>query len=178
MFSSKLQKKQVPFLIGFIDGMLTALSLAAGKLFEPNDHITLMLALRVACVSLASSGFVYFVATYTDLRGQLVHAEKELNLTKSGQLAKSRLGKKVLVQSTLDAIISGVSGFIGSLIPLGAAIVVPNWPWIAIAFSSFILGSLGYILGRCVGRSPIIWALALALGGLLITYIGFLLHIV
>lgn len=172
------QERQLPILIGFVDGMLTALTLAAGKLLEVESTITFSLALRVALASLVSSGFVFFVAKYSELRGQLIHAEKQLNLTSSGKLASTRLGRKVLNQSSSDALISGLSGFLGAFLPLISAILVPEYPWFAIAFSSFILAILGFILGNAVGRKPIIWSLMLALGGLVVSLIGYLLHIV
>ncbi len=52
------------------------------------------LAIRVATAALVSGGFVFFVAKYAELRGQLIQAEKELNLTSHGKLATTTLGKK------------------------------------------------------------------------------------
>lgn len=178
MFSKWLKERQLPILIGFVDGMLTALTLAAGKLLEVNSPIDLSLALRVATASLVSSGFVFFVAKYAEQRRELVQAEKQLNLTTSGKLASTRLGRKVLIQSSVDATISGLSGFLGAFLPLFAAILVPQIPWFSILFSSFLLATLGYILGRTVGKKPLIWALMLALGGIIVSYIGYVLHIV
>jgi predicted membrane protein (TIGR00267 family) len=136
------------------------------------------LALRVAVATLVSGGFVFFVAKYAELRGQLLQAEKELNLASSGKLATTALGRKVLLTAINDAIISGSSAFIGAFLPLLIAAIDPYLPWLTLSVSIAILAIFGFILGKTVGRYPIIWSFALIVGGGLIVAIGIELHII
>jgi predicted membrane protein (TIGR00267 family) len=176
MFSKK--DKDFPILLGFIDGILTALTLCTGKLLEGGGTVDFSLAIRVATAAFITGSFVFFVAKYAELRGQLIRAEKELNIISAGKLASSALGKKTLYLSIIDAIISGISGFIGAFIPLFIAIGDPYPPWITFLFSITTLGIFGYFLGRTVGRSPIIWSISLVFGGILVIFLGIQLHIV
>lgn len=172
------QDKKFPFLLGFIDGILTALTLSTGKLWQEGAVFDFNLAVRVSIAALVSGGFVFFVAKYAELRGQLIQAEKELNLSSSGKLASTALGKKVLYSTIVDSVISGVSGFIGAFLPLLIAILDPYSPWGTLIFSVGVLGIFGFVLGKTVGRQPWIWTIALMLGGVFVILIGIKLHIV
>lgn len=174
----KYQELQFPLVIGFVDGMLTSLTFAAGSLTIADAHPTLSLALRMGAASLVSSGFVFFVGKYAELRGQLIHAGKELNIIKKGQLASTKLGKIALNRSIYDSIVSGISGFVGGFLPIIFATLDPLLPWITLLSSVIILGIFGFILGHIVGKNPYIWTGALFLGGILVSLIGIQLHII
>jgi predicted membrane protein (TIGR00267 family) len=167
-----------PFLLGFIDGLLTALTLCTGKLMQEGADLDFYFALRISFTALITGCFVFFVAKYAELRGQLIQAEKELNLVSSGRLASTALGRKVLYSSMIDAILSGVSGFIGAFFPLIVVLIDPYRPWITFSFSIAILGIFGWILGKTVGRKAALWSIALILGGLIVIFLGMKLHIV
>jgi hypothetical protein len=66
--------------IGLTDGILTALTLASGKVFSSTEPITIGLALRISAASSLSGVFVFFAAEYMRQRGALVHAERQLSL--------------------------------------------------------------------------------------------------
>jgi hypothetical protein len=85
--------------IGPVDGILTALTLAAARILTPDQPIDISLALRIALAASLSGGFVFFVAEYARLRGELVHAARHLNLASTGRLATSHLGQEVLRES-------------------------------------------------------------------------------
>ncbi len=170
--------KKFPILLGFIDGILTALTLCTGKLLQEGSTFDFSLAIRVSIAAFITGSFVFFVAKYAELRGQLIQAEKELNLASSGKLASTALGKKTLYRSIIDALISGISGFIGAFIPLLVAIGDPYLPWITFLFSLTTLGVFGFILGKTVGKSPLIWSISLIFGGVIVIFLGIQLHIV
>ena len=62
----------------------------------PGQPIDLSLAVRIALAVSLSGGFLIFVAEYARLRGELIHAERHLNLSRAGRLATTKLGKDVL----------------------------------------------------------------------------------
>jgi predicted membrane protein (TIGR00267 family) len=123
--------------IGPVDGILTALTLAAGRILTPDQPIDISLALRIALAASLSGGFVFFVAEYARLRGELVHAARHLNLASTGRLATSHLGQEVLRESVLGTVIAAATGFGGALLPLilGAAFSTISWMTIAIAIA-------------------------------------------
>lgn len=172
------EDKKFPVLLGFIDGMLTALTLCTGKLLEGGARFDLSFVFRVSLAAFITGIFVYFVAKYAELRGQLIQAEKELNLTLSGKLASTALGKQVLRTAMIDAAVSGVGGFMGAFVPLLVAVVDPYVPWITFLFSIVILGIFGFGLGKMVGKRPVVWSIAHILGGILVIFFGIELHIV
>ncbi len=172
------QSRQFPFLFGFIDGILTTLTLCTGKILEGKKGFDISLALRVATAAFITGSFVFFVAKYAELRGELVYAEKELNLASSGKLATTILGRKVLYSSAIEALIAGISGFLGAFFPLVVAIIDVYLPWITFSSSIAYLGIFGFALGRNVGRKSYLWSISLILGGIIVIIIGTLLHIV
>lgn len=84
------------FVIGPIDGILTALTFAAGRIVAAAQPIDLLLAIRIALAASLSGGFVFFVAEYARLRSELVHAGRHLTLPSARQLATSHLGSEII----------------------------------------------------------------------------------
>jgi predicted membrane protein (TIGR00267 family) len=166
-----------PLVIGPVDGILTALTLAAGRILTPDQPIDISLALRIALAASLSGGFVFFVAEYARLRGELVHAARHLNLASTGRLATSHLGQEVLRESVLGTVIAAATGFGGALLPLilGAAFSTISWMTIAIAIA--VLGLLGFAVSRAVHGNAIYWATALMVTGALLSAAGVLLHV-
>ena len=84
---------------GLIDGILNALTLAAGQLVHAGgEGATLSLALRVSVAAGATTIFVFFIAHYAQLRLDLIRHERELNFTEHGKLAATRLGHRVFFE--------------------------------------------------------------------------------
>jgi predicted membrane protein (TIGR00267 family) len=171
-------KHRLDLVAGLCDGILTALTLASGRLFNAAVPMDLSLALRVAIAAAISGGFILFVAHYAELRGELVHAERQLNLLSHGHLASTRLGRAVLREAIAGALIAGSCSFGGALLPLGVGALLPQMPECAIAVALGTLALLGGILGRVAYGNPFGWSISLLLGGLLLAYVGFRLEII
>ncbi len=163
--------------IGMTDGILTALTFAAGRLLSgvPPD---LSMALRVSAASALSGTFVFFTAEYSRQRSELVHAERQLSLTAHGRLAATHLGRAVLRDTLWAALISILFNFAGALMPLLTAALLPAKPWMAIPVAVLVLGLSGAIVAQVVYGRRIFWAFASAIAGLLLWLAGMGLHVV
>lgn len=164
--------------LGFADGILTALTLAAGGLTRSGDPISLNRVFAIATSALVSGAFVFYVAHYAQLRGELVHAERQLNLLSHGRLASTRLGYAVLKEALWAAALSSVASFFGSLIPLLTGFLLPTLRWGAVVTSMTSLGILGIALAHVVHGSYWRWCVGLVSSGALLSFIGIRLHIV
>lgn len=167
-----LARNRLDVVAGLCDGILTALTLAAGRMVGAESTLAAGLALRVAVAGASSSGFMLFVAHYSQLRSELSEAERQLNLTSHGQLAASRLGRAVLLESGAAAVVGGIAGFCGALLPLLVGVLVPSIPWLAIAAALVVLGVLGAALAIAAHGRPVVWALVLAAAGAVLAYLG------
>ncbi len=168
----------LPLVLGFSDGILTALTLAAGRLMTAGQPVSFSLGLRIAAGAFASGAFVFFVARYSELRRELIRAERQLNLTSHGQLATSHLGTQALQEALLSGLLSSLAAFCGALVPLLAAALVPAHGWVSIAAALVTLALLGVGLARAVHGRVIYWLLALMAGGAVLSVIGAYLKIV
>ena len=171
-------KNRLDLVAGLCDGILTALILAGGSLLHHGSSMSLDLSLRVAVAAAASGAFIFFVAHYAELRSELVHAERQLNLLEHGRFATTRLGRAVLKESFIGALIASICTFVGALIPMLASMIpsAPVWLGVAVAITS--LAVLGFLLARAVYGKPMRWALCLGVAGVLVAFIGLQLRIV
>lgn len=168
-----------PAVIGLMDGVLTALTLAAGKILAgPSAALTVSLALRIAFGAAASGAFIFYVAEYARLRKEIVHAERHLSLRSRGQLAVSHLGRAVIKDAALGALVSCGLNFLGALCPLLPAAIWPRAPWVALAAALLALALLGAGLARVVYGRSIAWAATLGLVGAALLVLGIEIHIV
>lgn len=158
---------------GLIDGILNALALAAGRLVQSaGDGATLSLALRVSAAAGATTIFVFFVAHYAELRLELIRHERELNFTGHGQLAATKLGRRVLKESVIKATLAAFFSVVGAMFPLVLCVLLP-WPtWLGLAITILALGVLGAMLAKTFYGSPLIWAAGLLCGGIALAYVG------
>src|SRR5437870_2624483 len=147
--------------IGLVDGILTALILAAGKVVAAGESIHLSDLLRVAVVASISAAFTFFVAQYSRFRHELVHAEKHLPLGSRGPLVKTQLGRAVFTESVIGSVISGACSFIGAVLPLLFAMIRPGATWISLGAPIAALGLLGGFLGRSTYGNTLVWAIGL-----------------
>ncbi len=171
-------KNRLDLVAGLCDGILSALILAAGRILNPGQPMSSSLAFRVAAAAAVSGAFIFFVAHYAELRGELVLAEKHLNLHPHGELVTSRLGHVILWEATEEALIASACSFCGALPPLLFGVFLPGPPWLAVAVALFALALLGIFLARTVHGSPFSWAAGLTLGGAVLTGVGAKLHII
>jgi predicted membrane protein (TIGR00267 family) len=170
-------KQIFALLLGIIDGILTALTLAAGRIIS-EEMISLTLALRIAFATSLTSSFVFFIAEYTQLRQELITVEKQLNITSRGKLATTNLGKKVFKDSMISTSVTIIFGFIGALIPLLADALFPKAAWVAIIISLAALGILGIRIASSIYANKLAWALSLMTCGIILSIVGIELHIV
>lgn len=176
---SFLKKNLFALVLGLIDGILTVLTLATGKILDKTgEAFTLSLALRVAFVTAISGCFVYFISEYSKQRHSLINFEKELNLISHGKLVTSNLGKQIIGETLLGALISGSFSFLGAFIPISGAVFYPQYSWLPIIIALLILASLGISVAKLVYGKSIRWVLALLLAGIVVSFIGFELHVI
>ena len=168
----------LPVVLGLADGILTALTLAAGELTERNNQMPANRALRIAVGALISGAFAFYVAHYSQLRGELVRAERQLNLLSHGRLASTRLGRSVLLDALWSAVISSSASFLGALVPLLTNVCLPAFRWGSVVTSISFLGVLGLALAHVVHGSYWRWCAALVAGGIILSAVGIRLHIV
>jgi VIT1/CCC1 family predicted Fe2+/Mn2+ transporter len=164
--------------IGVSDGILTALTLAAGSVLGSRVPLQIQLALRIAAASSLSGTFVFFTAEYAKLRGELVHAERQLNLTSHGRLAATRLGRAVLLETLVKAGLASACNFAGALFPLALGALLPGLAWLAIVAAILALGLLGAAVARSVRGNLFRWVAGLMAAGIVLTFLGSRLRIV
>lgn len=176
---SFLKKNLFALLLGLIDGILTVLTLATGKILnKTGGDFTLSLALRVAFVTSLSGCFVYFISEYSKQRHLLINFEKELNLNKRGKLVTSNLGKQIVRETLIGAFISSFFSFFGAFIPISGAVFFPQFAWLPIVIALLILAFLGVGLSKLVYGKSIRWVLALLFTGIVVAFIGYELNVI
>lgn len=164
--------------LGFVDGIINALTLAAGSIIGSAPPMTLTLAIRISLFALGTGSLVLFVSGYVDLRSELVRATRQLNLARNKNLAITHLGRAVLREGAIDAGAGGVASFLGCLLPLLVAVLVPDRAWVAIIVAIAMLAALGAVFAISVGGRWPVWALSLASSGIALTAVGLWLKIV
>jgi predicted membrane protein (TIGR00267 family) len=164
--------------LGLMDGMLTAVTLSAGRLVQAHDALSFSLAMRVAVASAVAGGAVFFTAELARRNHELVHAERQLSLLSHGKLASTRLGHFALVESSRAALIVVGSNFAGALFPLIVGLLFPRLPWISIGLTIASLGILGEVVARKTYRSRVLWISSLMLAGAGLSALGVWLRIV
>ncbi|MEU6606521.1 hypothetical protein ABZ922_15875 [Streptomyces shenzhenensis] len=164
-------------MLGLVDGLLNALTLAAAPLVGSGAPVSSSLALRVGLVALTTAAFAVFVADYADRRAYLIRASRQLNLTRRGQLATTRLGRLALTRSLAATVIACIASFAGATLPLLVGSAAPNLSWIVVVLTVATLTALGAALGHLFAGSTVRWAAVLGCGGAAVTWIGVWLHI-
>lgn len=170
-------RNRLDIVAGLIDGILNALTLAAGRLVGEGGPI-IATGAKVAAVTACTTSFVFFVAHYAQLRSELVRSARQLNLLSRGRLATTQLGRQILREALRGAIVASVCGVIGSTIPLALSLIIPQLPIVGVVLTISLLGALGWALAISVFGSPLLWATGLMLGGVVVTEIGVRLNII
>jgi VIT1/CCC1 family predicted Fe2+/Mn2+ transporter len=140
--------------------------------------LTAGLAVRVAIVAAIPGAFIFFIAHYAALRGELVEAERQLSMTTHGRLASSRLGKSALREAAARGLLASASGFCGALLPLIIGSSLPGFRWLAIAVALGFLALLGAFLAKTVYGKPLRWGGGMLFSGAVLAYLGVHLGIV
>ncbi|NLU76684.1 hypothetical protein HCC61_29370 [Streptomyces sp. HNM0575] len=170
-------RTRLPLVLGLTDGLLTALTLSADSLTSSGAGVDLFLSVRVGCVALVTSAFTVFVADYAERRAELTRASEQLNLTRRGQLATTRLGRLARYRALTASLVASTSGFLAAALPLMVGALIPGPAWGVIVVVVAALMALGAVLARILAGSTGRWVLAMGLGGVAITWIGIQLHI-
>ncbi|WP_051095370.1 hypothetical protein [Streptomyces sp. LaPpAH-108] len=176
-FRELAARSTLPLVLGLVDGLLNALTLAAASLVGSGTPVTAGLAVRVGLAALTTAAFAVFVADYADRRAYLMRASRQLNLTRRGQLATTRLGRLAMRRSLLATVIACTASFGGATLPLLAGAALPGFSWIVAVLAVVALAVLGAALGRLFAGSVVRWAGVLGVGGVAVTWIGVWLHI-
>lgn len=172
------QKLILPLVLGLCDGIITILTFIANRLINSSEFITLSFAIRISSAALITGIFVYFISQYAELRRQLLHTERELNLTTRGRLAMTNLGKQIFFESVLSAAIASIAAFFGAFIPVIVAITFQKYKWTSVLSAVMSLGILGVFLAKLVYRNKARWIFGLIISGLIVSYIGMKLNVV
>jgi VIT1/CCC1 family predicted Fe2+/Mn2+ transporter len=163
---------------GLVDGILNALTLAAGRLLSSGDGADFDLAIRVGIATGLTTIFVFFVAHYAELRAELIRAERELNLLSHGRLATSQLGRRALQSAAGGALLAASCGVLGAMMPLLLCAYLPGPRWVGFAAILSLLGALGALLAKSFHGSVPFWTCSIAIAGALLTFVGFQINIV
>lgn len=161
---------------GLVDGILNALTLAAGHLVH-GGGADAMLIVRVAAATGLTTVFVFFMAHYSELRAELARAERELNLSSHGKLATTQLGYRAACEAFRGALLAAACGVAGSTLSLLLCLWLSHPAWLGLAAVLCLLGVLGALLARSFHGSPLIWSLAIMTGGAALTGAGIALNI-
>lgn len=173
-----LHNQLFALLLGLIDGILTVLALATGHVLQSGSTLSLTLALKVAFATSLSGACIYFFSEYSRQRQTLIHSEQELNLASHGKLATTQLGKQILQETAVGMLISSIFNFLGVMIPLSVAVMFPKIQWIAILIAIMMLVILGILIARLVFGNAWLWVSALVIAGLIVSFVGYKLHVV
>ena len=168
----------LPTVLGLSDGILNALTLAAGAILRGSgDGLDVMLALRVGVAALVTAGFTMFVAYYAERRSSLVRAGRQLNLTEPGRLAATRLGRAALLESAAATAVAAVMSLAGASLPLLLGTLLPTPPWVTLVVTVGCLGALGWAIGATLAARRGLWCAAMVAGGVVVTLLGAMLDI-
>jgi VIT1/CCC1 family predicted Fe2+/Mn2+ transporter len=164
--------------LGLTDGILNSLTLAAGRLIQPQNGLSLSLMLRVGAASALAGGVVFFTAEVAQRNYELVRAGRQLNLASHGRLATTRLGHFVLMETSGATLTVIGSNFAGAIAPLLVGLTMRAYPWTPIAFAVLLLGVLGILIAHVTYRSRAWWGGGLMVAGAGLSGLGIWLHIV
>ncbi|WP_241760306.1 hypothetical protein [Thermoplasma volcanium] len=162
--------------LGLSDGIITALMIASARIAS-NTPVSLYEALRISFGSSLVGAFSYFVAEYSRLRGEIVRISRQLTMVSPWKLIHTRIGHSILIESLEGTTLSGFSGFAGALIPLASDVYLHQLGEVPFVISIAALSILGIGLARSISGHYATWALGMALLGVLMSYVGLILHI-
>jgi len=162
---------------GLVDGILTALTLASGKMLAGSEHPGVAFAFRVGAATSLTTLFVFFVAHYAEMRADIHRAERELNLMAHGKLVTGALGWRAMQESFGGASVAAICGLLGAMVPLLLCHFLRSPRWLGLAITVALLGLLGAVLAKSFHGTIVVWAAALMAGGIALTWIGLQLDI-
>jgi VIT1/CCC1 family predicted Fe2+/Mn2+ transporter len=121
---------------------------------------------------------VFFIAHYAQLRLDLIRHERQLNFTKHGKLAATRLGRRVFLESLVKAMLASGFSLVGALLPLFLWAITPSQAWLGLVITIVALSGLGALLARTIYGSPLVWGVGLLVVGIVLALVGMQLNLV
>lgn len=170
-------RTRLDVMAGMTDGILTALTLASGKLLSADAAPGPALAFKIGAATALTTLFVFFVAHYAELRAEIDRSEKQLNLRRHGTLAAGALGRRAVEAAFAGSLLAALCGLFGALMPLLLCHALPSPRWLGLALSIGLLGLLGGLMALSFRGRIDFWALLLMLGGAVLAWIGWQLNI-
>ncbi|CAC12309.1 hypothetical membrane protein [Thermoplasma acidophilum] len=135
-------------------------------------------ALRIGAGSATVGGFSFFIAEYARLRGEVFRMSRQLAMDSPRRLMRSRIGVEITEEALEGTAIAGVSGFLGSMIPLATDALLPDYHILPFSVAIIALAFLGIGLARSISGNYTIWAVGMSAVGIVMSYVGIFLHIV
>ncbi|MCY0852141.1 hypothetical protein [Thermoplasma acidophilum] len=163
--------------LGLSDGIITSLMIAAAALSSLTS-IGMTEALRIGAGSATVGGFSFFIAEYARLRGEVFRMSRQLAMDSPRRLMRSRIGVEITEEALEGTAIAGVSGFLGSMIPLATDALLPDYHILPFSVAIIALAFLGIGLARSISGNYTIWAVGMSAVGIVMSYVGIFLHIV
>jgi len=163
--------------LGLSDGIITSLMIAAAAL-SSTVSIGLIEALRIGAGSAIVGSFSFFIAEYARLRGEISRMSRQLAMESPRKLMRSHIGIEITEEAVEGTAIAGLSGFLGSMIPLASDALFPGLHALPFIAATVALAFLGIGLARSISGHYAIWAVGMSAVGIIMSYIGILLHIV
>ncbi len=170
-------KHLFPIVLGLTDGIITSLVFTAG-LISSSGSLHLSLILRISIGSSLIGAFSYFIAKYSELRGELIDSARQLNPASPLYLIKSRQGVLIIFEAITEASISLVSGFFGAFLTMFPEYVFPRFGLASILSAVILLGILGAAISRNLKGGWIRWSLTFVFVGASASAIGIWLNII
>ncbi len=163
--------------IGITDGIITTLMLATNYIIQASA-ISLILSIRIALGSALVGSFSYFVAEYSSLREELARISRHLGFSSPMFLIRSKPGRDILEEAFVSTGISGGFSFSGSFFPLLVATAFPDNGILSLATAIIALGLTGLAIAKSVKGNRYTWPLSMISIGVIIAYVGNILHLI
>lgn len=166
----------VALLGGAVSGTMSAALLAIGALWADGTPLARPMLLTIGTVSALSSAFAFLLSHYAGLRDDLLHAERQLNLTASGRLASGILGRKILRQALHATLYAALAYLLCFGLPFLLAWPFPGLPWLPAVITLLLIIVMALLLARVMQARR--WATlgVVSLGFVLCAVLGALLR--
>ncbi|AOV95789.1 hypothetical protein A9798_01720 [Edwardsiella hoshinae] len=138
----------VALLGGAVSGTMSAALLAIGTLWAGAAPLARPMLLTIGAVSVLSSAFAFLLSHYAGLRDDLLHAERQLNLTASGRLASGILGRKIWRQAWHATLYTALAYVFCFSLPFLAAWPFPQVCWLPAAITLLLIVVMALLLAR------------------------------
>lgn len=166
-----------PVILGLTDGIITALMIATNEILGATTS-QFGLFIRIALGSAAVGAVSFFMADYSTLKQELVRLSKIVNPNTPFDLLETQLGRRIIRESIVKTLLSGLAGFAGALIPLMPSTLFVSDYWISLIIADLSLALLGVLVAKVQSGNYFFWPPLLASIGVAMMFIGRFVNIV